>query len=160
METTCHCHVGVIRPETTSLLCRGHQATETVCHCYGQCCSMSWWDLQLTVPGARECELGSTDLQFKHGSFRFEKRHARSRGKQLLILRTSPEVAGTVVLFLQRQLKGGGPRYHCAGSTHSSDSDYCARSPCSSGLRAWKPQLSQYPRGRMRAGSSWVKTEA
>lgn len=35
--------------------------------------------------------LGALDLQFKHGSFRFERRYARSRGKQLLSLRTSPE---------------------------------------------------------------------
>lgn len=85
---------------------------------------------------------GALDLQFKHGSFRFERRYVKSRDNQLLSLRTSPEVVGTVVLFLQRWLRGGGPRYHCVGFTHSSDSDFCAGHPCSSDLRAWKPQLS------------------
>lgn len=33
-------------------------------------------------------------------------------------------------------------------------------SPCSSGLGAWKAHLSQYPRGRTRAGPAWVKKEA
>lgn len=58
-----------------------------------------WWDLKLTMSGDGRMRAGALDLQFKHGSFRFER---RSRDNQLLSLRTSPEVIGTVALFLQR----------------------------------------------------------
>jgi hypothetical protein len=109
----------------------------------------------LAADSAKRCRMrfGALVLQFKHGSFRLERRYVSSRDKQLLSLRTSLEVTGTVVLFLQRQLKGGGPRNHCTESIHSSDSDYCAGYPCSSGL-------SQYPRGKTRTGLSWVQKEA
>lgn len=50
----------------------------------------------------QEMEDESWDLQFKHKSFRFERRSVRSWDKKLLSLRTLTEVAGTVASYLAK----------------------------------------------------------
>lgn len=67
------------------------------------------------------------------------------------------EVAGTVTSLLAKEVIPGITVLGLPTTLAVTSVQGCS---CSSGLGAWTPQLSQYPKGRIRKGSSWVKKEA
>lgn len=70
---------------------------------------------------------------------------------------SAPEGAGTAASLLAKEVIPGITEL---GIPTALAVTSVQGSPCSSNLGAWKSQLSQYPRGRTRAGPAWVKKEA